>query len=190
MSSREIFYNSFVISLPINFFKWYVYINKRISYIYLNSKVSKILFKSKEKIKIYAMNCFMVKITEFQEIDISIFKSSNVLRYLIIFFTELKSKLRRYFSLSLTGIVLKFILLRLNSFFFKIICLFFFIVIMCNIVEYGFFYRQIDIGVCGWLMRGLFLFINVSGLFSKTNWSDIKLNSIFLKKLGSIRYDK
>lgn len=178
----EIFYNSFVISYPINFLKWLVFINKRVNCIYLNSKVHMILFKSKEKIKIYEMDCFMVKITEFQEIDISIFKSSNVLRFLINFFTELKSKIVRSFSSSLTGVLLKFTLLQLNSFFFKIICLFFVIVIMSNIVEYGFFRRQIDIGVWGWLMRGLFLFISVSGIFSKTNWLEIKPNSIFFKR--------
>lgn len=43
-----------------------------------------------------------------------------------------------------------------------------------------------QIGLWGWLMRGLFLFVGISGLSCQADWSTVKKGSVFLRKSGWI----
>ena len=133
-----------------------------------------------EKIKICFRYSFLGRITEIKEINLAVLDNSRAVRCLICFYKRWRDKIIHYSKTSSTVNLAEdtkeqFVLSPA-----KLISIIIVTAILVNVALSIILHKQI--GLWGWLMRGLFLFAGVSGLFCQADWPTIKKSSILLRK--------
>jgi len=181
MILREISDTSIAISLFRCFFRWYSLLEQRINYIYHNSQTYRLIERFWEKIKICFRNSFLGRITETKQTPSGILYNSRTVQYLINYFKSWRDKINHHSRSSLTIDLVKDTKEQLIFFTVRVISIIAITMIAVNVTLS--LVLQKKIGLWGWIMRGLFLFVAFLGLFCKANWQTIKRNSIILRKM-------
>ena len=181
MKLSKISETSIAVSLFKYFYKWYGYIEQRVNYIYFNSQTDRLLNIFSEKIKICFRYSFLGRITETKQINSLVLDNSLVVQYLTNFYKKWKDKITNYLKTSLTISWAKDTKEELYFLPVRMIGIIVVIAIVVNVFLSLALQKQI--GLWGWLMRGLFLFVGISGLFCTADWLAIEKSSIFLRKI-------
>lgn len=185
MILREILDTSIAISLLRYFYRWYGKIEQRLIDIYCNSQTWRLAKGFCAGVKTYFRYSFLGRITEIKQASPGVLDGSRVLQYLINFYKRWKDKIIRCSGTSLAACAAKDVKTELYLSPTKIISI---IVVTAILVNAGLsiiLHKQIVLW--GWLMRGLFLFVGVSGLFCQADWLTLKNNSIILRLVRKIR---
>lgn len=177
----QILDNSIAISLIKSIFEQYRYNEKILKNIYSKSLTYRLINKFRENVKICLKYSILGRISQKKKTTFLVLESSQTARYLINFLTRWKDKATRYLVTSLAVILAKDTKEQLNLSPVRVISIIVVIAITVNVILSFFLHKQI--GLWGWLIRALFLFVAVSGLFSKADWSTVKRNSVFFKKM-------
>ena len=181
MTLREISNAGVVIFLFRYLYRWYSRLKQRINNIYHNSKTYRFPKRFWERLKVFFRYSFLGRISETRQTTSGILDSSRVVQYLINLYKRGKDKATRYLRTSIVIILGKDTKEQLNISPMRVISIIVVTAITVNVVLSIALQKQI--GLWGWLMRGLFLFAAVSGLFCKADWPTVKRNSVLLRKM-------
>ena len=181
MKLNKISETSIVVSLFKYFYKCYSRIEQRVNYIYSNSQTARILNIFWKKIKLYFRYSFLGKITEIESVIPKALDNSWSVQYLTNFYKRWKDKITNYLKTSLTVGLVKDTKEELYFLPVRMIGIIVVVAIVVNVFLSLILQKQI--GLWGWLLRGLFLFVAVSGLFCAATWSAVEKSSIFLRKI-------
>ena len=181
MKLNKISEASVAVSLFKYFYKCYGRIEQRTGNIYHNSQIAGFLNVFWEKTKICFRYSFLGRITEVRQISPAVLDNSLVVQYLTNFYKRFKDKITNYLKTSLTVGLVKDTKEELYFLPVRMIGIIVVIAIVVNIFLSLILQKQI--ALWGWLMRGLFLFVAVSGLFCMADWLAIEKSSIFLRKI-------
>lgn len=187
MNFKKMLDTSIVVSLFKYFYRWYLKLEQRIGYIFQYSQTCWLLERFLEKIKICIRYSFLGRITEIKEKDTTILNNSYTVRYLIEFCQRWKNKISGYLNASLTAKLTKDTEQQL--YFSPVILISIIVASAIFVNTFLSFIFQKEISLWGWLIRVLFLFVSISGLFCQADRSVIKEGSILLKKIQS-QYEK
>ncbi len=156
-------------------------LNQRFCSIYHYSNTHRLINIFRERIKIYSRHSLPGKLTEINETTLIDLSSSRMIQRLTHFNQKLKLKKLHYLGSSSVLSLIKrekkkpiFSSVRKIS----IIAI---ITITINVV-FSFVLNK-QIGLWGWLMRGVFLFLAITGLFCRASLSTAIKSSLLLKKL-------
>ena len=160
----------------------YLTVEEKISSIYLDSFTHRLIKKIIAAIRIGFRHSIFGRLTELKEIQSrDFFETSKVIKILLNWARKLKDRRVALSATSNFVIVAKDI--RQDSFSqplkdggLIVTC-----AIMVNVI-FSIVLRK-EITLWSWLIRGLFLFAGLSGLFCQANWSTVKKTSIFLKRM-------
>lgn len=180
MSSRDILDRSIAVSLFRYLYKGYRKIKQRTINIFCYSQTWRLVKGLRTGVKTCFRNSFWGKITEIKQTSSGVLDSSRAVRYSICFYKRWRNKIIGYSQTSLVTEALKdtkeqFVLVPL-----KIISTIIVTAILVNVALSLVLHRPI--GLWGWLMRALFLFSGIPGLFCRADWLAIKQSGIFLRK--------
>lgn len=181
MILREISNTSIILSLFRYFFRWYSRIGQRMNTIYNSSQIFRLAEGFWARIKISVKYSFFGRITETKQISSGILDNSKLVQYLFNSYKKWKINIIRLLRLSSTVDLVEDTKKDLYSFPVRTISIIVITAVTINVSLSLFLQKQI--GLWGWIMRGLLLFAAVSGLICKADWRTIKKNSVFLKKL-------
>ena len=181
MILREISNTSIILSLFRYFFRWYSRIGQRMNTIYHSSQIFRLAEGFWARIKICFKYSFLGRITENEQISSEILDNSKLVQHLFNFYKKWKVKIIHLLQFSSTADIAKDTKKDLYSFPVRIISIIGITAITINVFLSLVLQKQI--GLWGWIMRGLLLFVAVSALICKAEWQTIKKNSVFLKKL-------
>lgn len=177
----QILNTSIAISLLKRSYEWYARIEQMLIDIYYNSQTHRLTKGFREKIKICFRYSFLGRITEERETTPLTLDNSQVVQYMIDFYKRWKNKIIRYSKISLTVGLAKDTKEELYFSPVRVISIITVTTIMINVVLSIVLQKQI--GLWGWLMRVLFLFLGFGGLFCRVDWLTVKKNSVFLRKM-------
>ena len=180
MKLNKISETSIVVSLFKYFYKCYSRIEQRVNYIYSNSQIAGFLSIFWEKTKLCFRYSFLGRITQIKEANPALLDNSRAARYLINFYKRWMNRIIRHSKTSSTVSLAKDTKEELYFLPVRMIGIIVVVAIVVNV--FLSLVLQKEIGLWGWLMRGLFLFAGVSGLFCQADWPAIKKSSIFLRK--------
>ena len=172
---------SFSLSLLKRIFKRYSYIEKRLQDIYSNSLTHELINRFWKKIKICLKFSFFGRITETKQITPVVLDSSWTVRFLINLFKRWKNKIIQFFKASSTIDLAKDTKKDLSFSPVRVISTIGVIAIITDV--FLSIILQKHRGLWGWLIRGLFSFVAVSGLFCTADWPTVKKNSVFFRKI-------
>lgn len=178
---NQILDQSITVSLCKHFNKIYGAWVQKVSYIYRNSLIHRLINRFWEKVKICFRYSFFGRITETRQINPEILDNSRVVQYLFGFYERRKSKIIKSFEASSTIDLAKDT--KKDLYFSPVRVTSIIVVIAITVNVFLSIVLQKQIGLWGWLMRGLFLPVAISGLFCKTDWPTVKRNSVFLRKI-------
>lgn len=181
MIPHQIEETSILISLFRSFNRRYSYLKQRLSYIYQNSHLFRMTEVFWEKIKVCLRYSFLGRITQPWQGGSGTLDNSRFAQYLVNFFKRRKDRLIHYLKTSLMVVLAGDTKEQLNLSPVRIISIITLTAITVNVALSIMLQKQI--GLWGWLMRGLFLFAACAGLFCKADWPTIKHNSLFLRRL-------
>lgn len=160
----------------------YLTLEKKASYFCLNSLIYQLVARVVKLIKIGFKFSFFGRLTEIgQDAPRNFFEGSRIMPVVLEWIKKLK---HRATDSSATSI--------LFSSAGSLKCVFFsrpleaggIIIITSIIINLALsFILQKQIALAGWMMRGLLLFIGISGLFSNLNWQDLRGTSFVLRKM-------
>ena len=154
---------------------------KKVDYIYHQSQIHKLAKGFWEKLKISFRYSFLGRITEEKQTTSGILDNSRGVQYVFNLYKKGGNKVTRCLRTSSAIILTKKTKKDLYFSPVKITSVILITAIIINVVFS--FVLQNKIGIYGWLMRGLLLFLAVSGLFCKAGWPTVKSSSIFLRKM-------
>ena len=163
------------------FYKWYDFREQRIGFIYRDSRTFRATKAFCEGVRTCVRYSFLGRITEIREPNPALLGNSQAVRYLIDSCKRWKDKVIHYSrtssTVNLTEDTKEQIVLSPA----KTVG----IIIVTAILVNGILsiVLQKQIGLWGWLMRGLFLFVGVAGLFCEADWRTVKGSSRFLRKM-------
>jgi len=181
MILRKISDTSIVIAFFRYLYKWYSQVGQSVSYIYHNSQTYRLPKRFWEEIKICLRYSFLGRITEPKQTTSGVLDTSRVVQHLINFLKRWKNNVIRYLRTSLATIMVKDT--RKDIYFSPVRIASIIVVTAITVNVFLYIVLQKQIGLWGWLMRGLFLFLAVVGLFSKADWPTVKRSSVLLKKI-------
>jgi len=181
MILREISDASIVISLVRYFNRLYSQLEQKLTYLYYNSQIYSFTKGFKEKIKICFIYSYFGKIINEKQISLKILYSSRVVQYFMNFYKKWKNMITQFLKTSLMVGLAKDTKRQLIFSPVKIISMIVIIAFAVNV--FLILVLQKQIGLWGWLIRGLLLFVAISGLFSKADWPTVKRSSVFLGKM-------
>lgn len=178
MSWKETLDTSIALSLVRYCYKWYGDIEQRLNYVYRHSQTAKRLNIFWEKIKVYFRYSFLARLTQIKQISSAVLDNSRTVQYLTNLYKRYNDKIANLLKASFT-----FNLARdaKNELYFmpvRIISIIVITAIVANLLLSLVLHKPIILW--GWLWRGLFLFVAVSGLFSTVAWPAVERSSIFL----------
>lgn len=163
------------------FSRGYGCLRHRLSYIYCNSQTYKVLNKFWEKIKVCFRYSFLGRVIEIKQRTLVILDNSRAVQYLINLYKRWKDRVVCYLKTSLTISLAENTKEELNFSPVKIVSIILVTAVIVNLFLSVFLHKQISSGA--WLMRGLFLFVGVAGLFCLTDWPTVRKSSVFFKKI-------
>lgn len=158
------------------FYKWHGKIEQRVMGIYCHSQIYRLLKAYCAKAKICFRYSFLGKMTEAKQVTPAVLDNSRVVRYLINFYKGWRDAIINYSKVSSTINLIEDTREQFTLSPTKIISIIIVTAILVNLALSIILDKQI--GLWGWLMRGLFLFVGVAGLFCQADWQAIKKNSI------------
>lgn len=179
MISREILDISIAISLLKRSYNRYSCTEQRLIDIYCNSQALRLAKGFCAGVKNLFLHSFLGRVTEIKQASPGVLDGSRVLQYLINLNKRWRNKIIRYSGRSLATCAAKDIKTGLYLSPAKIISIIVLTAITVNVVLAFILHKQI--GSYGWLMRGLFLFAGIAGLFCEAGLKNIKSSSLFLK---------
>jgi hypothetical protein len=161
------------------------FITSRIYKIFTESQTYRLMVKFQEGTRVNFKYSFLGKMTEIDEgQNINILESSNTMKLLMGLSDKYKYKILNYFKASAISNSID----KLNKGFYlfpiKTASMIIIIAIITNIII-SFFLKR-EIGLFGWFMRGIFLFMAINGLYSYTSWEELNKTSYFLKRLNNL----
>jgi len=178
---NQILNTSITILLWKHIYKRYSFTAQRVSYIYHNSLTHGLINRIWEKIKICFRYSFLGRITETEQITSGILDGSRMAQYLVSFCKRWMNKITQALNASSTIDLAKDT--KKDLYFSPVRVTSIIVVIAITTNVFMSIILQKQIGLWGWLMRGLFYWIAVSGLFCKADWPTVKRNSVFLRKI-------
>ena len=179
---NQILSTSITILLCKRLYKWYKYIAQGRINIYYNSHSYRLLKGFWEKIKICFRYSFLGKITAIeQEKAFVSLTHSRTVQYLINFYQRWIDKIINYSRASLTTESAKYTKEEFRLSPMKITSTIVVTAIIVNVALSIVLQKQI--GLWGWLLRGLFLFVGVGGISCGADWPTVKRNSAILKTM-------
>lgn len=181
MNLREISDTSVVISVIRFFYECYDYIKQRLTCIYHNSHTYKLTKRFWTIVKACFRNCFLGRITETKQTTSGILDNSRLIKYLFNFYKRGRNKIIPYLKASSTIDLAKNSKKDLYLTPVRILSIVTITATTVNVILSFALHKQIS--TWGWLMRGLFLFLAISGLFCKADWPTVKKNSAFLRNM-------
>ena len=181
MSLREILDTSIAVLLLKHLYQRYGHIEQRIIDIYHYSQTYRLLNELWGKIKICFRYSFLGRTTELKQVSPVILDNSQVVQYMIDFYKKWKDKIVNYLGTSSTVGLAKDT--KKELYFSPVMIISIIVVSAITVNVFLSIILQRQIGLWGWLIRGLFLFTAVSGLFCQTDWSTVKESSVFLRKM-------
>lgn len=126
---------------------------------------------------------FLGKITEIKEEEnFAMVKSSLVIQWLIDLYKKWKLKIISYLNISTIYSFEEELKKEFNFFLIRTTSIVVVVAILTNTI-FSLLLKK-EIGLFGWIMRGLVLFVGLSGLSSQASWEDIKKTSFFLKRIS------
>lgn len=182
MTLREKRNTSIIVSLFIYSYRWYKYVEQKLTDIYRHSQTHILINRFWIKTRIYFKYSFLGKITEIKQPISGVLDSSRVVQYLINFYKRGKDRRIQYFKTSSMSDLAKETKEQFISSPLKVINMIIVIAITGNLFLSIVLQKQISLW--GWLVRGLFLSAGIAGLFCKADWQTVKRNSIILRKIG------
>jgi len=148
--------------------------------IFTDSQIYKLIVRFKEGIRINFRYSFLGKITEInREQNFAILETSNVMERL----RKLSNKILAYFQVSVIRSFMGKLNRKLYLFPIKTGSTIIIIVIITNITLSSLLKREI--GLWGWFLRGMFIFIAGNGLSSQVSWEEVRKTSYFLRHLNN-----
>ncbi len=181
MILREISNASIILSLFRYFFRWLSPLGQRMNTIYHNSQVFRLAKGFWARIKICFKYSFLGRITETKQISSRILDNSKLVQHLFNSYKKWKEKIIQLLRFSSTAHLAEDTKKDFFSFPVRTISTILITAVTINVIFS--LVLQKEISLWGWLIRGLFLLVAVSGLICKADWQTIKKNSIFFKKL-------
>lgn len=178
---NQILITSTTISLCKHLYRSYSFIVKRVSYIYHNSLTYGFINRFWEKIKICLRYSFLGKITETKQTTSGTLDNSRVVEHLFKFYNKWKDKIILCFKVSSTIDLAKDA--KKDLYFFPVRIISIIVVTAITINVFLSIVLQKQISLWGWLIRGLLLFVSISGIFCKADWLTIKRSSVLLRKM-------
>lgn len=170
-----------VIALSLKYlYRCYCRTEQRIGDIYLNSQTYRLINGFWQSIRVSFRFSFLGRITEIREEgNTALLDNSRTVQYLIYFYKRWRDKAIYYLNTSKTVDLTKenkqnFYLLPVKTLSIIVI-----IAVVTN-VTLSIILRR-DIGLWGWSMRGLVLFVGLGGLFCDADWSTLKNSSVIFK---------
>lgn len=161
----------------------YCFFEQQLNETYKNSLTRKIVKKIWDRIKTYFGYSFLGKVTEIEDKDsVVILNESRVARWLITSYKKWKLKIISYLNISITYSFKEELKKEFNFFPIRTTSIVAVVAILTNTI-FSLLLKK-EIGLFGWIMRGLVLFIGLSGLSSQDSWEDIKKTSFFLKRIS------
>lgn len=182
MIPREISSTSIAISLSRYLFELYSNIEQKLIGIYQDSETRRLAKGHCDRLKICFRYSFLGRITEKKQTTTWGLNNSQTIQYLINIYIRCKNWIIQSFISSSTFNLAKNIKKQLPFSPLKRISIIIVAAITVNVILSITLQKQI--GLWGWLMRGLFLFVGVTGLFCKADWPAVKRSSIILRRLG------
>jgi hypothetical protein len=150
---------------------------------YKNSQMHKTIQGLRDKIKLYFRYSFLGSLTEIKEEENNVvLEESKVVRYLINSYKKFKLKVISCSGTSRIGSSLGEIIKGLYFFPIKNLSIIIGVAILTNTIFSLLLKKEIEL--FGWIIRGLVLFVGLSGLFCNATWEDIKKTSSILKIQG------
>lgn len=181
MSLKEISDTSIVASLFRYFYRLYERLEQKAIYLYQVSQTYRLIQGLCKKIKIIFRYSFLGRIIETKQTSSKVLENSRIVQYFIRFYKRWKDKIANYSRTSSTVVLVKDTKEGLNFSAVRTVSVIVGTTVIVNAVLSLVLQKQI--GLWGWLMRGLFLFVACAGLSCKADWSTIKRNSILLRKI-------
>lgn len=181
MTLRDVADKSFIVSLWRYFYSWYDFFGQRLIYIYQQSQIHRLIGEFGEKIKVCFRYSCLGGIAETKVIAAAL-DNSLITQYLIGFYKSWKDRIISYLKISLAiklaedtkkGQVLSPV---------RIVSVVVITAVVANALLSFVLHQQIS--QWGWLIRGLFLFVAIFGIFCQADWSTVQESSIFLRKLS------
>ena len=172
---------SAVLSFFRHLYKLISYLNRDLKRVYHNSQTYKVITRFGEKTNLAFKYSFFGRISESKQKNSVFFNQSRTIQFFINSYKKWKDKIIHSFKASSTIDMVKNTSEQLNFSPTKILGLIGVAAISVNVFLSLVLQKQI--GLWGWIIRGLFLFVSVSGLICMADWQTIKKSSIFLKKL-------
>ena len=160
---------------------WFLAVEEKISSVYLNSFTHRLIARAAESIKVGFKYSVFGRLTEINEnVSRNFFETSRTIKILLNWIRNLKNKAMGFsttsgFVISSRDMKHTFILRPL-----KVGGIIVITTIMTNLFLSIILQKQITLW--GWLMRVLFLFIGIGGLFCNIDWPTLKTSSIFFTK--------
>ena len=181
MSLREMPDRSIAIYLFKRCYGGYRNLAQRISYIYNNSQTNARLNKLLEKTNVCFKYSFLGRITEIKQADQGTLDNSRTVQFLVNFYKNCKDKIILYSKISETVDLAKDIKGQLNFSPLRIVGAILIATVLANTALAFILHSKISIWGC--LIRGLFLFCGLAGLFCKADWHTVRETSVFLGKM-------
>lgn len=161
----------------------YIYIEERISFICLSSFSYRLIKRITAELTNIVKFSSVGRLTNIDLYALqNFFETSRIMKVTLNWAQDLYSKLTDFFIASSTFIStkgLKFNFLLQPT---KVGGAIAILTIMINSILS--FLLQKHITLWGWVIRGIFLFIGISGLFCNSGWQDLKKTSFILRRLN------
>lgn len=184
MSWEELLDTSSAISSGKYFCKSYLCIERTVTKAYCNSQVYKLVNTFNANVNFFFTCSFLTRIAEIKQTTTPVILSNScMVKSALALYKNFQIKLINYFKVSLVAKALNDLKTELYFSPIRIISIFMVIVITVNLVLCLVLKKEMSIW--GYLMRGLFLFAGIPGLFCKVDWPTLKENSIFFRNTVS-----
>lgn len=174
--------NSIFVLLLKKLGKGYYYVEQWLDQTYKNSQINKIIKKIRNGLKVCFIYSFLSKISGInEEKDITILDQSIFIQWIINLYKKWRQKLIFYLKSSKIYSLEEQLRKEFYSLPVKTISIIVTVTVVTNIF-FSIFLRK-EIGLLGWILRGLFLFIGLTGIFCNANWQGLKKTSLVLRYL-------
>lgn len=181
MTLRDVADKSFIVSLCRYFYSWYDFFGQRLIYIYQQSQIHRLIGEFGEKIKVCFRYSLLGGIIETKVMAV-VLDNSLITQYLIGCYKSWRNRIINYLKIGLAIKLAEDTKERLILSPVKTISVIVVTAVLVNLFLSFILHHKIS--QCGWLMRGLFLFVATLGLFCNADWSTVRESSIFLRKLS------
>ena len=183
MKTKQILDTSFTVSLLKNIYRLYSRTELRISNIYRSSQTHRMIPRFRERIRVAFRSSFLGRTTSLeQENNLALLDNSRIIQYLINFYRRQRNKIIYSLNSSKTVGLTKKPKAKFISPSVKMVGVIISTAIIANLVSSIILEKEINFW--GYLIRGLFLFMGIVGLFCNLDWKILISNSVVFKLIN------